>query len=524
MEAIGKIEQFRERISEKLLVFGTIVTIPAAIFSGYRILTMGLKPLFIADILISKLLIISYFTRKKINYRKRIFWLVIYVFFLGVLAIYTWGLFGFGFFILFFSCIIITTLFGLRYGIFLLISSVLAIIVFIVCVSLGWLSWGIDFNALSHTTYQWAARLVFYISFSSIAVLSVGLVYKNLINVTKEIAVSELRFRSLYENANDVIFILDGKTIIDCNPKTLELFKCTKEQIIGLMVDEISPKHQMDGSLSNLLAKDLIGRTLQGKAQRFEWRHIRFDGSLFDVEVSLNRIELNEKVFIQAIIRDITERKLLEKRLLNAEIESEEKERLKLAGNLHDEVGPLLSSLNMYISLIERDETESKEDILSTMKDIVKESITTVREISNNLSPHVLNNYGLKSAIVSIVESKRKLIEINFVEELDEERLPRNLEVIIYRIVKELINNTLKYASAETAHISIVKNNNLLLFTYSDNGVGFDSDELLSHNHSGMGLLNIINRMSTLNASYRLYSKPGRGFNFEMSLKLADEL
>lgn len=118
MEAIGKIEQFRERISEKLLVFGTIVTIPAAIFSGYRILTMGLKPLFIADILISILLIISYFTRKKINYRKRIFWLVIYVFFLGVLAIYTWGLFGFGFFILFFSCIIITTLFGLRYGIF----------------------------------------------------------------------------------------------------------------------------------------------------------------------------------------------------------------------------------------------------------------------------------------------------------------------------------------------------------------------------------------------------------------------
>ena len=132
----------------------------------------------------------------------------------------------------------------------------------------------------------------------------------------------------------------------------------------------------------------MLELTLSGTTQRFEWRHKKLDETLFDVEVSLNMVAINNEVFVQAIVRDISERKFLDQKILNAVIETEERERLKLASDLHDEVGPLLSTLNMYLSLIEREETLNKQEILETMHDVLKETIGSVREISNNLSPH----------------------------------------------------------------------------------------------------------------------------------------
>lgn len=520
MNSNSKIEQIRERIAEKLLLVATIVTIPAAIFSAFRIFSMGLKPLFIADIVVSVLLVVAYLTRAYIDYKKRVLGLIIYVFFLGTLALYTWGLFGLGFFMLFFTCILITTLFGLRYGIYLLILSVVVILIFTISVYYNLISWSADFNALSQNTFQWSSRLVFFITFSSIAIVTLGLVYQNLDNFNKEISESENRFRSLFENANDAIFIVNEDTIFDCNPKTLELFKCSKDHIVGMAAYELSPLYQPDGLGSKEKAIEYLRRALLGVPQRFEWRHCRLDGSQFDVEVSLNRIELGDSVFVQAITRDITDRKLFEQRVLKAEMESEEKERLKLAGDLHDDVGPLLSSLNMYLSLVEREQTENKKELLQTMQSILKDTITSVREISNNLSPHILNNYGLISAIHAFVESKQKLIKINFEETIGTYRLPRNIELICYRLIKELLNNTLKYANANSTTICIYKNDNLVHLIYKDDGVGFDSEDLLSHEHSGIGLLNIINRLNTLNANYILNSKPGKGFNFEMKYNL----
>ena len=248
MEAYDKIEQFREQIVEKLLLVATIVTVPSAIFSGIRIFTMGLKPLFIADIAISITLIIAYFLRKKINYKKRILGLILFEFLLGVLAIQTWGLFGLGFLMLFVACVLITALFGLIRGISLFLVSVVIIIIYIVFVtmvgSLGmWISMRyqmIHINGL--------LVLFFYITFSALVILTLGLLYRNLRSIAKEISDSENQFRSLFENANDAIFILKNDVFIDSNAKTLELFKCTKERIIGQTVGSFSPKfHPMEG-------------------------------------------------------------------------------------------------------------------------------------------------------------------------------------------------------------------------------------------------------------------------------------
>lgn len=122
--------------------------------------------------------------------------------------------------------------------------------------------------------------------------------------------VTQTLYQALFENANDAIFLMEGDKFIECNQKTYEIFGCSPEQIIGKTpYDPYSPQFQPDGRESKEKAMEKVYLAIQGQPQFFEWRHLRYDGKAFDTEVSLNRLEISGKTFIQAIVRDITEHK-----------------------------------------------------------------------------------------------------------------------------------------------------------------------------------------------------------------------
>ena len=125
----------------------------------------------------------------------------------------------------------------------------------------------------------------------------------------EEIKRSEAYRRALFESARDAILILRDGKFIDCNPAALLLYGRKREQIIGRTPEDFSPERQRDGSFTSALAPEKIKLAMEGSNAVFDWQHRKGDGTLIDCEVNLNKLELEGEVLLQAIVRDITERK-----------------------------------------------------------------------------------------------------------------------------------------------------------------------------------------------------------------------
>ncbi len=211
-------------------------------------------------------------------------------------------------------------------------------------------------------------------------------------------------------------------------------------------------------------------------------------------------------------------RKENEAKVLSAIIKTEEKERQKFAKELHDGLGPILSSIKMAISAINKSVIgKTNKQIIDKTENTVDNAITSIKEISNNLSPHILERFGLEKAIKTFTDTiiTKEDLEIILSFNLDGKRYDYNIEVILYRITGELIANTLKYASASKVEISLLNYNEKLELIYSDNGIGFDMKKIKS---KGMGLSNINSRVKSLDGEIEMHSKHKQGFFLKITL------
>ena len=212
-------------------------------------------------------------------------------------------------------------------------------------------------------------------------------------------------------------------------------------------------------------------------------------------------------------------RKESEAKLLSAIISTEEKERKHFAKELHDGLGPVLSSAKMTISAIDKKNIEEKNTgLLDKVEKLVDNAILATKEISNHLTPHVLARYGLKKAIETFIRNAMisETIQIKLSANIDKKRYKESVEVVLYRIFCELINNTQRHAFASKIAISLTDDNKNIELKYEDNGVGFDS----SHEKYGMGLTNIVSRVKALHGTIELISSPQKGFNAHIALPL----
>lgn len=217
------------------------------------------------------------------------------------------------------------------------------------------------------------------------------------------------------------------------------------------------------------------------------------------------------------------ERKRAERRMTRAIIQTEERERRRFAKDLHDGLGPLLSTARMSISALSQLKgDEHSKAVLDNANTVINEAVESIKEISNNLSPHVLTNFGLASAIRNFAQrvGQTKSININFDTKLtDADRFDSNLEVVLYRATCELINNTIKHAEATKIDISLEKIQRTIVIKYDDNGKGFDQDKVRP-SENGMGLSNISSRLNSVNGVFVINSAPGDGVHAILKVKV----
>lgn len=164
-----------------------------------------------------------------------------------------------------------------------------------------------------------------YVSDTEALIPSTKKIIFSLIDITEQklneqsLNESEAKYRALFDSSGDAILLMDRDHLIDCNQKTLEMFRCAKEELLASKLQRFWPATQPDGSSSLISFTENLHTALKGETPTYEVKRLRYDGSEFDAEITYTLITLNEKRYMQAIIRDITERKSADIRLQEGE-------------------------------------------------------------------------------------------------------------------------------------------------------------------------------------------------------------
>ncbi|WP_108424439.1 sensor histidine kinase [Flagellimonas amoyensis] len=226
-----------------------------------------------------------------------------------------------------------------------------------------------------------------------------------------------------------------------------------------------------------------------------------------------------KKIQLQRIQELESEKQLLEAQAL---LKGQEEERSRIAKDLHDGLGGLLSGVKLQLGAMKGNLilTEENGKVFNRALDKLDESIAEMRRVAHNMMPESLLKFGLYQALTDYAEGLS--VGQDFVIDLEvfglEKRLPSSSEIVIYRIVQELINNAVKHARASKILVQLIRHQNQLNITVEDNGIGFNKEE--NSDKKTAGLQNIRSRVNYLNGKLDFQSRPGHGTSVFIELEL----
>jgi len=216
----------------------------------------------------------------------------------------------------------------------------------------------------------------------------------------------------------------------------------------------------------------------------------------------------------------------MERRILASVIETENRERKRFAADLHDGLGPLLSSAKLYLGEILDTKSGEQIEMVQQTTEILDHAIQNTREISRNIVPPTLTEKGLKKSIeefsakIERIGSLQISIEHFELEEETRKQLNPGLEVVLFRILSELINNTVKHANANKISLSMQIVKDKIRVQYMDDGIGFDAEQILYEPKAGMGLSNIRGRIKSLHGDVVINSAQNQGTRIQVEIPL----
>jgi len=347
---------------------------------------------------------------------------------------------------------------------------------------------------------------------------------------------SEERLKILFESAPDTIYLIDSEgRFVDGNRAAMELIGFDRDEVIGKSLAEMGLLSA--GQLSN--AKTNLKKEAKGKLSGpYEYNLKRKDGSYVSVEVRTFPVKIGGKMLTLGIARDMTERKRTEQELLEhqAKLKSlasqlsltEERERHRLATDLHDQISQSLVISKIKLDQLRKSSTSDEfdrplEDICNCLGQIIDDT----RTLTFDLSYPILYELGFEAAVAEWLTDQIQE-KHGIITELDDEHkkpLDDDIRVLLFRNVRELLINVVKHAQANKVKVSIYKVKDNILVSVEDDGVGFDPVNATSMvtKKAEFGLFSIRERLEQLGGMIEINSEPGRGSKITMTAPLKNE-
>jgi PAS domain S-box-containing protein len=333
---------------------------------------------------------------------------------------------------------------------------------------------------------------------------------------------SEVRYRRLFETAQDGILILNANTgqIEDVNPFLIDLLGYSRDQLLGNKLWEIGP-------FKDTKASQAAFRELQRET------YVRYEdlpletraGKPISVEFVSNVYRANGGKVIQCNIRDITERKqaeasrqessrklqVLSRRL----VEAQESERRHLARELHDELGQTLTVAQLNLQVLLQSPGGSALPHLKKSLEAVERVLEQVRDLALNLRPSILDDLGLESALIWLTNRQAELAGLKGEVQADalEHRLDAVIETECFRIAQEALTNVARHAQAKTVTVELRKQEEQVHLRVRDDGIGFNvaATREKAVRGASLGLLSMEERAALAGGHLEFNSIPGRG-------------
>ncbi|MBN2079464.1 MAG: PAS domain S-box protein [Spirochaetes bacterium] len=319
---------------------------------------------------------------------------------------------------------------------------------------------------------------------------------------------SEVKFRSLFESSGDAQILMDDDLVIDCNEAALAMMGCAeRKDLVGRQLQEFCPESQPDGDSSAAKGRAFSRRAMEERSVRFEWQHRRKNGDHFYAEVVLTAIPIEGRSFLHATLRDVTDRRLLQERIIT--IVDEEQQRL--GRNLHDGLGQdltgtafMCNSLAKRLGDLDLKERARAEEITRHVYGV----ITKVRALSRELYPPNLVENEIAFTLEDFASNVENVFGITCRYQQDPGIVVANIHVStqIYYIVREAVHNALRHGKAGRILISLTVKKDRVRLLIKDNGAGVRGDV-----DGGLGLKIMKYRMESVHGTFEIRRNRVRG-------------